>query len=73
MKNLSILGALLFFMCLALCAKPELSNAGAGPKMVLNQTEIEVGDVKEGRIIEQTFVVKNEGDATLEIKNVRHG
>ena len=74
MKKSWILGAFLVCLCLAFCGHPNLSGANTGPKMVLKQQEeIDVGEVKQGHGIEQTFIVRNEGDATLEVKDVRHG
>lgn len=73
MKKSSILGPFLLCLCLAFCGHPDLSGASTGPKMVLIQEEIDVGEIKQGNIIDQTFIVRNEGDTALEVKDVRPG
>lgn len=72
MKRASLAGFVLlsFF---AFCAHATLSEAAPGPKMVVKQDTFNFGEVKEGKVIEHTFKVLNEGDAKLEIKNVRPG
>jgi hypothetical protein len=44
-----------------------------GPKMVLKEQVFDFKEVKEGDVVQHTFKVFNEGDQTLEIKNVRPG
>ena len=44
-----------------------------GPKFFLKEQEVDLGDVKEGEIIEHTFTVRNQGDETLEIVRVKPG
>ena len=42
-----------------------------GPKLVCDQPVYEFGEMDNGLDVEHDFVLKNEGDLTLEIKNVR--
>ena len=42
-----------------------------GPRLVCDQPVYEFGEVDNSQDVEHTFVLKNEGDLTLEIKNVR--
>jgi len=72
MKKSSLAGLVLlsFF---AFCGHPDLSEAVPGPKMVVKQNTFDFGQVKEGKVLEHTFTVLNEGEAKLEIKNVRPG
>ena len=44
-----------------------------GPKMVIEQTEYNAKEVKQGKIIIHTFKILNAGDQVLEIKNVKPG
>ncbi|MGD9875046.1 MAG: DUF1573 domain-containing protein [Kiritimatiellia bacterium] len=41
------------------------------PKIVCDQTTFEFGDRENTETIEHTFIIKNEGDLSLEISNVR--
>lgn len=43
------------------------------PKMVVKELVYDFKEVMEGSVIQHTFQVFNEGDQTLEIKNVRPG
>lgn len=48
------------------------TNAAAhGPKLVCDQPVYDFGSVDNSQDVEHSFVLKNEGDLTLEIKNVR--
>ena len=44
-----------------------------GPRMVLDEYFFDFKDVKEGEAIEHTFRVRNQGDRTLQIKDVKPG
>ena len=44
-----------------------------GPKMVLKERVFDFKEVKEGEVIEHTFIVLNQGEETLEIKKVKPG
>jgi len=50
-----------------------LAQEVLGPKMVLKEQEFDFKEVEEGKVIEHTFRVLNEGDETLEIKKVSPG
>ena len=56
------------FGCLAVSA--AFAQPAAAPKLVIAATEHNVGEVKRGAQAIYTFVVKNEGNADLEIRNV---
>ena len=44
-----------------------------GPKMVIEQTDYDAKEVKQGDIINHAFKVMNKGDQPLEIKSVKPG
>jgi hypothetical protein len=44
-----------------------------GPKMVIEQTEYNAKEVRQGEIIKHTFKILNAGDQVLEIKSVKPG
>lgn len=50
-----------------------LAQDGIGPKMVIEQTEYNAKEVKQGEIINHTFKILNTGDQVLEIKSVKPG
>ena len=61
------------FGCLAVSAtlgQTAEPKAAAAPKLVIAATEHNVGEVKRGAEAKYTFVVKNEGNVDLEIRNV---
>ena len=63
-------------ICIALLAffgYSSLAQEPRGPKMVLKERVFDFKEVKKGEIIRHTFQVLNEGDQTLEIKNVKPG
>jgi hypothetical protein len=45
----------------------------AGPKMVIKELEYDFKQVKEGEVIEHSFLVSNKGDQVLEIRQVKPG
>jgi hypothetical protein len=57
----------------AFCGHPDMSEGAAGPRLVLQDPGFDVGEVMQGKVIEHTFTLLNEGDETLEIKRVRPG
>jgi hypothetical protein len=74
-QNLKLTFALsLFFLVVTLSAvafgQDDKSKSPAAPKLVMAQTEHDLGKVKEGDEPTYTFKVKNEGDADLVINNV---
>ncbi len=56
------------FGCLA--ASAVFAQTAGAPKLVIAATEHNVGEVKRGAQATYTFVLKNEGNADLEIRNV---
>jgi hypothetical protein len=61
----------LFFVMLAACALP-LSNActqAGAPELLIDSTRRDFGDVFAGELLEQVFVVRNDGSAPLELAN----
>jgi len=63
-------------ICIALfafCGYSSLAQEAGGPRMVLKEWVFDFKEVKKGEIIRHTFQVLNEGDQTLEIKNVKPG
>jgi hypothetical protein len=64
---------LLPFFLFAFWGNPVLAEEVKGPKIVLKELLFDFGYVKEGKTIEHTFKVFNQGDQTLEIKQVKAG
>ena len=72
MKKLGITGVILFAF-FAFCGHPGLSEGTSGPRMVLKEQRFDAGEIMQGKLIEHTFTVVNQGDQTLEIKQVKPG
>ena len=69
-----ILRAAAFALALVGCALGQGQGAAPkSPKLVIASTEHNFGEVKAGEVLTHSFVVKNEGTADLEIKNVVPG
>ena len=66
-----IIGVL--FLVFSFWSSWALTQEVKGPKMVLKEDSVNLKEVKEGEAIEYAFKVLNEGDQTLEIKNVKPG
>jgi hypothetical protein len=64
---------LVIFFLFALACYSALAQEVHGPKMVIKEKLFDFNTVKEGEVLEHTFLVFNEGDQTLEIKNVKPG
>ena len=62
-----VLPLLLLFLPL-LCMAQEKA-----PKMVISELTYDAGEVIKGTVIEHDFIVKNEGDAVLQIKSAKPG
>lgn len=57
-----------------LCSIPFIGMAGqTGPKAVIETKDYDFGSVMEGNDVVQDFVIKNTGDAPLDIQKVRTG
>jgi hypothetical protein len=50
-----------------------MAGEAKGPQMVLKERVFDFGQVKEGELLVHDFVVLNEGDETLEIRDVKPG
>lgn len=64
---------LALFLIFTFWSHSALTQEGQGPKLVIKDDTIDLKEVKEGEVIEHTFQVFNQGDQTLEIKNVKPG
>lgn len=67
--------ALLLVLALAGAARAQNHDGAAAsrPKLELARTDHNFGEVKQGEQVSHTFIIKNTGTATLEIKDVRPG
>lgn len=65
----SLISFLIFFV-LAATVWAQDSSTAKTPKVVIENLEHNFGQVKEGRKISHTFLVKNEGTADLQIEDV---
>ena len=45
----------------------------AAPKMVIDHSIFDAGTVLKGALVEHDFIIKNEGNAVLEIKSAKPG
>ncbi|MCD4717927.1 MAG: DUF1573 domain-containing protein [Desulfobacterales bacterium] len=68
--RLSMMLSLLIF---AMVCPLVLAQESKGPKMVLEGREFDFGEVKQGKVIEHTFRVLNQGDEVLQIIRVKPG
>jgi archaellum component FlaG (FlaF/FlaG flagellin family) len=59
--------------CLTVSAALAQTAASKAPKLVIASTEHNIGEVTRGAEAKYTFVVKNEGNDDLEIRNVAPG
>ncbi len=50
-----------------------LAQENRVPRIVVKEQVFDFKEIKEGSVVQHTFKVLNEGDQTLEIKNVRPG
>ena len=65
--------SILLFLISAFWGYAVLAQKVRAPKMVLKEQVFEFKEVMEGDIVQHIFKVFNEGDQTLEIKNVKPG
>ena len=72
MKRLSI-GLSMIFLCLVSICFAETSQRVKGPKLLIEERTVKLGEVKEGAILEHTFKVQNPGDQPLRIERVKPG
>jgi len=52
---------------------PPPPPATSGPKMVIEHTEFDWGQVLHGEVVEHSYPVRNEGDDVLRITSVKPG
>jgi hypothetical protein len=70
-KKLSSL--IVFASLAALLGSAAFSQAGSGPRMVMEEKEFDFKEVPEGKFVEHAFKVFNKGDQLLQIRAVRPG
>ena len=71
---LKTLSSVLLCSCLLLFgANPVMSEDKQGPKAVINDSEFNLKEVKQGETVEHTFKIQNQGDLPLKILSVRPG
>ncbi len=51
-------------------ADTQVAGSAGVPKLVIEKTEFNAGEVKEGESVKHTFAFRNEGTASLEIRRV---
>ena len=68
-----VLMGIIFTGLISLYAYSVPAQGTLGPKMVLKEREFDCGEVTEGKVIEHTFSVLNQGDEPLEIVRVKPG
>ncbi|MCF8131116.1 MAG: DUF1573 domain-containing protein [Deltaproteobacteria bacterium] len=73
MKKLFLIIVGLF--SIALWGDPCLAQdqAGKGPRIAVEGREFDFEDVKEGTVLEHTFMILNKGDEPLKIISVKPG
>src|SRR5919198_1171592 len=61
------------FLCTALLVLPfsQVTIAHAAPQLVVEQPVYSFGTILQGKKVEHTFILKNAGDAPLQIKQVK--
>ena len=64
---------LLFSFLLLFGANAVMSEEKQGPKAVINDSEFNFKEVKQGQTVEHTFKIQNKGDMPLKILSVRPG
>ena len=72
MKKLLIMTLTSIFLS-ASCGHWLLAQKTPDPKMVLEETVFDFGEVLEGKGVGHVFKVRNKGDKPLEIKGVKPG
>ncbi len=69
----SLLVRVICIAIFSLCGSSTLAQDTQGPKMVLKERVFDFKEVKEGEVIEHTFIAFNQGEETLEIEKVKPG
>jgi hypothetical protein len=65
--------SILLFLISSFWGYSVLAQKVRAPKMILEEQVFDFKEVMEGDVVQHTFKVFNEGDQTLEIKNVKPG
>ncbi len=60
-------------LILLITAYPLISHGSSGPRLLIEAKEFDFKEVQEGKAVEHTFKVLNQGDQTLEIHRVNPG
>ncbi|HRC83982.1 MAG TPA: DUF1573 domain-containing protein [Thermoanaerobaculia bacterium] len=68
---LASLSLFLLFPVTSLFAEETAPSSGPKPKAVVDETVADLGEITRGDRPTHDFIIRNEGDATLEIKEVR--
>ena len=71
-----LLPGILVLAVIALCALAAFAQgqkSGNQPMAVIDTKSVSLGDIIEGQDVEYTFIVKNKGNAELQIVSVRPG
>lgn len=61
------------FIFMIFFVNPSIAIESLGPQISIEEQEFDFKEVKQGDIIEHSFIVKNVGDQPLEIKSVKPG
>jgi hypothetical protein len=67
-KRILLLSALV--LALASAAASQDNKPADAPKLVMDSFQHDFGEIKSGTALNYTFIVKNQGKANLEIRNV---
>jgi len=65
------LGISLLILCLSAYVPAAMAQNAADPRMVLREKSFDFKEVNEGKVLEHTFKVFNEGPGPLQIIKVR--
>ena len=68
-----VVGVSILLFCLIGICFAETSQEVKGPKLIIVENSVNLGEVKEGTILEHTFKVQNPGDQPLQIERVKPG
>ena len=63
----------IILLCLTSICFAETPQEVKGPRLLIVEHSVNLGDVKEGATLEHTFKVQNPGDKPLQIEKVKPG
>ncbi len=69
----SIVGGITIVLIAIIGCFPVLGSSLQGPKLFMEESQFDFGNVKQGKVLEHTFMVMNQGDQPLVIKKVKPG